>query len=542
MLITKLTLNYVLENKIKFIVYFLIIACTYPLESIVMSKSIGKLSQLIPKYKTQKKNIIKLLFIVCVAWSFIKLAGIAKHYMGDYIYPQFYMKIRRFFFDNIINRYKINFKNISIGNTLGNIITVPSIIKNTFLRIITVFVPSILTMIYINGYFYTKNFNLFLLTVSAPFVSFLIYKVMGVKCIGYSTERDSFFSKMNEKTKDKLSNLFSIYVNNNIKNEILEYKDLEDEYLKINLKTKNCGNELFTVFNIQEIVYFIAIISLLFYLFKTKKINSETMVSSLVMLTYYFTFITNLSYELPYLSSNVGQLINAEKYMKEISKKNKIEYNSTNKITNGNIEIKNVSFGYNNNNLILTDKSFTIKDKTNFGIFGKSGCGKSTFIKLLLGFYKIKKGAITISGNDLYSYNLEYLRDTISYVNQDTKLFNETILKNINYGLNIPDQKIYDFIKENNITIFDNLKNGLHTKVGINGSKISGGQKQIVMLLKLFLKKSQIYIMDEPTTALDPKIKNIILNLIVRLSRDKTVIIISHDNDIKRILDEIIYF
>ena len=541
MLITKLTLNYVLENKIKFIVYFLIIACTYPLESIVMSKSIGKLSQLIPKYKTQKKNIIKLLFIVCVAWSFIKLAGIAKHYMGDYIYPQFYMKIRRFFFDNIINRYKINFKNISIGNTLGNIITVPSIIKNTFLRIITVFVPSILTMIYINGYFYTKNFNLFLLTVSAPFVSFLIYKVMGVKCIDYSTERDSFFSKMNEKTKDKLSNLFSIYVNNNIKNEILEYKDLEDEYLKINLKTKNCGNELFTVFNIQEIVYFIAIISLLFYLFKTKKINSETMVSSLVMLTYYFTFITNLSYELPYLSSNVGQLINAEKYMKEISKKNKIEYNSTNKITNGNIEIKNVSFGY-NNNLILTDKSFTIKDKTNFGIFGKSGCGKSTFIKLLLGFYRIKKGAITISGNDLYSYNLEYLRDTISYVNQDTKLFNETILKNINYGLNIPDQKIYDFIKENNITIFDNLKNGLHTKVGINGSKISGGQKQIVMLLKLFLKKSQIYIMDEPTTALDPKIKNIILNLIVRLSRDKTVIIISHDNDIKRILDEIIYF
>ena len=541
MLITKLTLNYVLENKIKFIVYFLIIACTYPLESIVMSKSIGKLSQLIPKYKTQKKNIIKLLFIVCVAWSFIKLAGIAKHYMEDYIYPQFYMKIRRFFFDNIINRYKINFKNISIGNTLGNIITVPSIIKNTFLRIITVFVPSILTMIYINGYFYTKNFNLFLLTVSAPFVSFLIYKVMGVKCIDYSTERDSFFSKMNEKTKDKLSNLFSIYVNNNIKNEILEYKDLEDEYLKINLKTKNCGNELFTVFNIQEIVYFIAIISLLFYLFKTKKINSETMVSSLVMLTYYFTFITNLSYELPYLSSNVGQLINAEKYMKEISKKNKIEYNSTNKITNGNIEIKNVSFGY-NNNLILTDKSFTIKDKTNFGIFGKSGCGKSTFIKLLLGFYRIKKGAITISGNDLYSYNLEYLRDTISYVNQDTKLFNETILKNINYGLNIPDQKIYDFIKENNITIFDNLKNGLHTKVGINGSKISGGQKQIVMLLKLFLKKSQIYIMDEPTTALDPKIKNIILNLIVRLSRDKTVIIISHDNDIKRILDEIIYF
>lgn len=541
MLITKLTLNYVLENKIKFIVYFIIIACTYPLESVVMSKSIGKLSQLIPKYKTHKKQIIKLLFIVCIVWSFIKLAGIAKHYMADYIYPQFYMKIRRFFFDNIINRYKINFKNVSIGDTLGNIITVPSIIKNTFLRIITVFVPSILTMIYINGYFYTKNFNLFLLTASAPIVSFLIYKLMGSKCIDYSAERDSFFSKMNEKTKDKLSNLFSIYVNNNIKNEILEYKDLEDEYLKINLKTKNCGNKLFTVFNIQEIIYFVAIISLLFYLFKTKKINSEIMVSSLVMLTYYFTFITNLSYEFPYLSSNIGQLVNAEKYMKEISKKNRLESNSSNKITNGNIEIKNVSFGY-NNNLILTDKSFTIKDKTNFGIFGKSGCGKSTFIKLLLGFYKIKTGTIKISGNDLYSYNLEYLRDKISYVNQDTKLFNETILKNISYGLNIHDQKIYDFVKQHNITIFDNLKDGLRTNVGIDGSKISGGQKQIVLLIKLFLKDSQIYIMDEPTTALDPKIKNIILNLIVKLSRDKTVIIISHDKDIKGILDQIVYF
>ena len=542
MLITKLTLDYILENKLKFIIYFIIIACTYPLESIVMSKSIGKLSQLIPKYKTNKKLIIKLLFVLCIIWALIKLAQTAKHYMADYIYPQFYMKIRRFFFDNIIHRYKTDYKNISIGDTLGNIITVPSVVKNTFLRLITVFLPSILTMVYINGYFYTKNFKLFLLTVSAPFASFLLYKLMGVSCIGRATERDSFFSDMNEKTKDKLSNLFSIYVNNNIKNEILEYKDLEDEYLKINLKAKNCGNRLFTAFNIQEIVYFIAIISLMFYLFKTKKINSETMVSGLVMLTYYFGFIETLSYEFPYLSSNIGQLINAEKFMKEISKKNKMmNPKSNNKITNGNIEIRNVSFGY-NSKLILANKSFNIKDQTNFGIFGKSGCGKTTFIKLLLGFYKIKEGSIKISGNDIYSYKLEYLRDKISYVNQDTKLFNDSILNNIKYGIDIHDVEIYNFIKNNNIKVFNNLKNGLNTQVGIDGNKISGGQKQIVLLIKSFLKNAKIYILDEPTTGLDPNIKNIVLDLIRRLSRDKTVIIISHDNDINKIVDESIYF
>ena len=92
------------------------------------------------------------------------------------------------------------------------------------------------------------------------------------------------------------------------------------------------------------------------------------------------------------------------------------------------------------------------------------------------------------------------------------------------------------------INIFDTLAQGLKTKVGVSGNLISGGQRQIVLIIKAFLKSSQLYILDEPTTGLDGKLKRQVLKLIKDLSKDKTVIIISQDNDIKEIVNRVVHF
>jgi len=262
------------------------------------------------------------------------------------------------------------------------------------------------------------------------------------------------------------------------------------------------------------------------------------------MLTYYFIFINSFAHELPYLNTNIGQLINAEDFLKDITKKYKeSDPNIKNKINKGHICVNHVSFKYNGMlKNILTNISFVVKPRESVAIFGKSGSGKTTIIKLLMGFYKINKGTITIDNTDLYDYNLGYLRNNISYVNQGTQLFNNTILENIKYGMNISDKEVRSFVKKYNITIFNKLEKGLHTNVGVNGNLISGGQKHVVLLIKAFLKTSKLYILDEPITGLDNKIKNQIMTLIRDLSKDKTVIIISHDNDIKKIVNRVIHF
>jgi len=544
MLTVDITLNYLSKHKLKFLIYFIILGFTYPFESLVMSKNISELSQAIPKFKTKKDVVLKLIIYSCIFWGIVKLAEIAKHHIEDYIFPQFYLTVRKYFFDNIIKRYQQDYKDISIGDFISNMILIPYSLKQVLLSIITVFIPSILTVIILNVYFYSKSKKLFGLTLLSPIVAVIIYYFVGKKCIIKAKEKDIAFSQLNETTKDKLSNLFSIYTNNNVDLEIKEYEQLEREFLKINMDNRNCDNALFTCLNISSIVFYLAILVLLFNLLKKKEIDSKTVVTCLVMLTYYFVFIKAFSKELPYINGNIGQLINAEKFMKHLEEKAVVtDPFKKNKINNANINIDNISFRYGGTSKnIIDNKSFKIRNNENIGIFGKSGSGKTTFIKLLMRFHKLNKGSIKIDNKDIYKYNIDYLRDNISYVNQNTKLFNKTVLENIKYGLNVSNKQVYEFIKNNNIDIFNKLNNGLRENVGIDGNKVSGGQKQVILLIKAFLKNSKIYILDEPTTGLDKKTKNSVLNLIKRLSKNKTVIIISHDEYVQQIIDRLITF
>ena len=124
MLTVDLTLQFILENKLKFLVYFIILAFTYPFESFVMSTNISDLSQTLPKIKTHKKQIISLIMYSCIFWTIVKSAGIIKHYVEDMIFPQFFLKIREYFYNSIIRRYKEDYKDISVGRFIGNIILV----------------------------------------------------------------------------------------------------------------------------------------------------------------------------------------------------------------------------------------------------------------------------------------------------------------------------------------------------------------------------------------------------------------------------------
>ena len=209
------------------------------------------------------------------------------------------------------------------------------------------------------------------------------------------------------------------------------------------------------------------------------------------------------------------------------------------------IEFKNVSFQYNKN----TEKIF---DKTNIdiytnngkiiGIIGNSGKGKSTFTKLMLKLYKVDEGQILIDGKNIDELDPDYIRENIVYINQNARLFDKTVLENVLYGCkeettckqHYEHIMSYPKIKE----LYENIDLSKDT-AGYSGEKLSGGQRQIVNIISGLVNPCKILILDEPTNALDNKLKMELLEIIKYFKQYKQcIIIITHDKDVYDIFNE----
>ena len=209
------------------------------------------------------------------------------------------------------------------------------------------------------------------------------------------------------------------------------------------------------------------------------------------------------------------------------------------------IELKNVSFKYGEDfDYVMQDKNLTIDTSSHkiIGITGESGKGKSTITKLLLKMYVPEKGSILIDNVDIQSIEPDYLRDNITYINQNTRLFDKTVLENVLYGCldekhcREEYKKILSYPKINNLYKNVDLNNDL---AGYSGEKLSGGQRQVVNIISGLVNPSKILILDEPTNALDQELKVELLEVIKEFKSNKqAILIISHDSDVFKIFDE----
>ena len=197
-----------------------------------------------------------------------------------------------------------------------------------------------------------------------------------------------------------------------------------------------------------------------------------------------------------------------------------------------NVQYQNVSFGYSNNTLVLKDISVNLTKGNIYAIIGKSGVGKTTFVDLLFRFYDATEGRILLNNKDIKQWDISELRKSISYVNQDAFLFNDSILNNIKFGNEeVCDKDVIDLSKKLGIhNLITSMPEGYNTIVGDQGSKLSGGQKQYICLVRALLKKSSVLVLDEATSALDQESEINILNALKDILSDKIVIIITHNS------------
>ena len=310
-------------------------------------------------------------------------------------------------------------------------------------------------------------------------------------------------------------------------------------------KVKDKGKKMAIVFvrasPIMEIMTGI-IIAILIYYSGNLVANNELEVND------FFSFLAAmmLAYQpvrsLATLNIVVNQgLASSRRILPIIDEKSKLRGSINDKelnLNNGNIEFKNIEFSYNNNDendgskKIITLKNINLK--MNGGqmtsLVGHSGSGKSTILNLIPRIYDADLGDITIDNQSIYKVKIKSLRDNISFVSQDTNLFDDTIKNNIAYAdIDASDEEIYNAAKLSYASEFiDKLENKYDTKIGENGIRLSGGEKQRLSIARAILKKSKIILLDEATSSLDAETEDKIQKAINFLTKNRTTIVIAH--------------
>jgi len=445
-----------------------------------------------------------------------------------------------------------NFSNINFTEFITPINRISHSMYLLFYNVLTEMIPNLGFILMISIYFiYTNTVFGALFLVANSFV--IIYLMLNWNNL--MKLRMDYENKVNYNEKyliDILNNIDKIILRGKTEDEHTIYTDLIDDGIKktINFYDSINNHLLFTTI----IVYIIVLLSI-FYLINlciNKKISVTVFITFFTILLLYRDRIVGTFQNLSDYLEFIGRInFVMKKFNSLIGNYNEEEYEKTHEdvdLSFKEIVFENVSFKFrgtdenifNNLNMKLDTNKNTI------GIVGYSGKGKSTFVKMILKLYKCDTGKILIDGKDIQDIDTNYLRNNITYINQNSKLFDKKIIENILYACNdlhVCKSHLNEIQKYKKIQ--ELLKRiDIHNKsAGLAGENLSGGQRQIVNVINGLINPCKILILDEPTSALDGDLKNELLQLINDFKKYKqSIIIITHDRDVYPLLDKTITF
>jgi ATP-binding cassette subfamily B protein len=207
----------------------------------------------------------------------------------------------------------------------------------------------------------------------------------------------------------------------------------------------------------------------------------------------------------------------------------------------GDVAFDDVTFSYPDGEQALTDVSFEADAGETVGLVGPTGSGKSTLMKLLLRFYDVSDGAVTVDGHDVRDVTVRSLRSSIGYVSQEPFLFTGTIRENIAYGLDVTDAEVRSASERANAHEFiQDLEDGYETEVGQRGDRLSGGQRQRIAIARVLLRDPEVLILDEATSHVDNETEVLIQQSLEELIEDRTTFSIAHRLSTVRDADRIL--
>ena len=389
-----------------------------------------------------------------------------------------------------------------------------------------------LTLIGLLIVMFSQNWKLSLIAIVMIPLASITAKILGKRMNKVSTQAQEKSGDLNRYLIDLFKNhkIIKIFQREN-------YETNRSEVFVNNLKEKS--EKISAVYirstPVMEVLTGIMIAILIFYSGKLI-FNEELAINN------FFSFLAAmmLAYQPVKTLTKVNVAIEqglaaAKRIIPIIDTENEIKENSNNKnliFSEGNIVFDKVNFSYKSNleNKVLKNISLKFLGGKMTALVGHSGSGKSTILNMIPRIYLPNNGNIEIDGQDISEINLASLRKEISIVDQNTTLFDDTVMNNIKYAKpEATDDEVFAaadlaMCKE----FIDNLDEGYHTMIGENGVKLSGGEKQRLSIARAFLKKSKIILLDEATASLDSETEDKIQKALNELTNNKTTIVIAH--------------
>ena len=321
-----------------------------------------------------------------------------------------------------------------------------------------------------------------------------------------------------------------------------DFIDLNDKNLKANLKLSYTFSIFFPLIDFLSIL-------LLFTILETgggEVINGKIGIGDLYL---FYAYTLRLFGPVIQLAQQVARIQAGSAATERIF--SLLDINSKMKTGNkiikelkGHITYQNVTFSYNDKEMIFENMNLEIEPNTKIALVGHTGAGKSTFVSLLSRFYELNDGYIYIDGFNVQDLDIDSYRKHIGLVPQEPYLFSGSILENIKFGnINAKDKEIKDIISKTNLNEFINsLPEGLETDVREKGSRLSRGQRQLLTMARALLADPKILILDEATASVDAYTESLIQKSLEKLFENRTSIIVAHRLSTILMVDRILVF
>jgi ABC-type branched-subunit amino acid transport system ATPase component len=531
--IRNLFINYFIERKTDMMMY-LFLALAYPIGTIASPHFYGKLIDEIVKKNIKKDTLI----CMVITWVIFIIGVHSLSKLDNKVIPNFrsylYNHIARYIFD----AYKQNYTSLKIGEMISKLSKLPFLVLEVFYQLKNNYLPLTYMIMFTILYFgwMDKILGLLIVVMVLSFACAMYFSMKN--CMSFCIHSESSNDESQDELQDILENMLNVYTSDNIGSELerLDIKDIDNkEYFK---KCLGCASNYKTTFSVLYLSFFMIISKYVYELYKKDKISMSQVNSIFMVLLYLLSYLDNsLQYSQDTISY-IGSILDIQNYLDSINveitnnevyiaKMNENLYTDPVNQIKGDIEFKNIKVCF-RDKCILDDFSYVIPAKTKLAITGNIGKGKSTLLKLVLKLYSPISGSVLIDGKNL-PYNV--IRQNVSYIQQSPTLFNRKLYENIIYGTGKTKDDVIGMMDKYNLHgIFGS--HTLDSDVGKGGGSLSGGQKQMVIVLRAILKGSKIILLDEPTSSLNKELKNKMMDLLFNVFKDSTVVMVTHDQDV----------
>jgi len=522
--------------------HVLLVLITFPMEILLLSYVTGQIFKKIQKKKYKMFFIVLLIFFSI--FLFIQFFYFVQEYLNSLIIPKLDTFTRTELL-NVVLQHKFDYDEIKIGELMYRISKTPGHLYKNYNNFVNYMLPLYFCVLFFPMYLFWLQWRLGLIVavvfIVMAWIFFIYYR-------SFTSNVEMRFEKehhLMDEYQDVLINVENVRIANQAMQEkdrmntMSEQFELEHkaEIHKINA-FKITAIIVLNVFLLLIIVYGIFLATTPKYTHLMPYWKLIILITATILLSKTMTTLVSKCTDGVYYSGSMNQLHTfLEKFHYTQTPQTTKHNNDTTSqpplvtVHNYDIAYSQVAFRYPQSSspeLLFRDVSFIIPYRSNIVILGDIGSGKSTLVKMLMNTYQPISGTVSIGGVPVDIIPHEKLTSIVTYMNQNVTLFNRTIRENIFYGQE-PD---VEGLQQLNIP--PKILENLDLLVGKNANNLSGGEKQIILLLRIYFRPVPIVILDEPTSNLDPQTKDHVIGLIQELMKSKTVICITHDTSITK--------